>query len=111
MQRTYDITSWTDPMDFLTSLAIRSGKLLKGGEPDLDTVAKMVLYDWQRGKLPWFSPPPMREDEANANDPVVKTEVDMKKEIKTGTTRDHPIDVERTRVLKNFGHLLAKVLA
>lgn len=34
------------------------GKLGKGGEPDLNTAAKMVLYDWQRGKIPFFTPPP-----------------------------------------------------
>lgn len=35
-----------------------SGKLLKGGEPDINTAAKMVLQDWQRGKIPYFEPPP-----------------------------------------------------
>jgi hypothetical protein len=29
LQRTYEIASWTDPIDFLTKLAIRSGKLLR----------------------------------------------------------------------------------
>ena len=31
---------------------------LKGGEPDVNTVAKMILNDWQRGKIPFFVPPP-----------------------------------------------------
>ena len=39
-------------------LAHASGKLVKGGEPDLNTAAKMVLYDWQRGKIPFFKLPP-----------------------------------------------------
>ena len=39
-------------------VARKTGKLLKGGEPDIDNVAKMVLNDWQRGKLPFFTPPP-----------------------------------------------------
>merc|ERR1712203_28785 len=34
------------------------GKLLKGGEPDVNTIAKMILNDWQRGKIPFFVPPP-----------------------------------------------------
>ena len=49
---------WKDTNDFLERLAKKSGKLLKGGEPDVDNVAKMVLNDWQRGKLPFFTPPP-----------------------------------------------------
>lgn len=36
----------------------RTGKLFKGGEPDKNTVAKMMLNDWQRGKIPFFVPPP-----------------------------------------------------
>lgn len=33
---------------------------MKGGEPDVDGVAKMVLNDFLRGKIPWFTPPPKR---------------------------------------------------
>jgi len=55
--RTYKVREWTSHEDFLEKLAKKSGKLLKGGEPDLNTVAKMVLNDWQRGKLPFFVPP------------------------------------------------------
>jgi len=36
----------------------KTGKLLKKGEPDIETAAKMVLYDWLRGKIPYFTPPP-----------------------------------------------------
>ena len=35
-----------------------SGKLTRGAEPDTSTAAKMVLLDWQRGRLPFFSLPP-----------------------------------------------------
>ena len=42
---------------FLDALARKGGRLLKGGEADLDGVAKMVLNDFLRGKIPWFVPP------------------------------------------------------
>ena len=32
------------------------------GEPDLNTAAKKILHDWQRGNLPWFVMPPTLED-------------------------------------------------
>ncbi|XP_017365244.1 nucleolar GTP-binding protein 2 isoform X5 [Cebus imitator] len=32
-----------------------------GGEPDLQTVGKMVLNDWQRGRIPFFVKPPNAE--------------------------------------------------
>lgn len=57
--KTYKIeVGWQDHMDLLTKIAIRFGKLLKGGEPDFDTVAKMMLNDLHRGKISYFVPPP-----------------------------------------------------
>lgn len=46
-----------DHEDFLTQLARNMGKLLKGGDPDLNTAAKKVLSDWLRGRLPYFELP------------------------------------------------------
>uniref|UniRef100_A0A3B4DCA1 Nucleolar GTP-binding protein 2 n=1 Tax=Pygocentrus nattereri TaxID=42514 RepID=A0A3B4DCA1_PYGNA len=58
IQKTYRVPSWSSAEDFLEKLAFRTGKLLKGGEPDLSTVSKMVLNDWQRGRIPFFVKPP-----------------------------------------------------
>ena len=66
--RAYKVKSWDDPVDFLTQLARNSGKLLRGGEPDLNTAARMVLYDWQRGKIPYFALPPDYQDKGSALD-------------------------------------------
>jgi len=68
-RRAYKVRSWKDAEDFLTKLAHASGKLMRGGEPDLNTAAKMVLYDWQRGKIPFFRlPPDYLPDSASAMD-------------------------------------------
>uniref|UniRef100_A0A7M4E3A2 Nucleolar GTP-binding protein 2 n=1 Tax=Crocodylus porosus TaxID=8502 RepID=A0A7M4E3A2_CROPO len=61
IRKTYKIDSWKDTEDFLEKLAFRTGKLLKGGEPDMPTVSKMVLNDWQRGRIPFFVKPPNAE--------------------------------------------------
>ncbi|KAK2077926.1 Nuclear/nucleolar GTPase 2 [Prototheca wickerhamii] len=58
LRRAYRLEDWADAEDFLGQLARRAGKLTKGGEPDLNTVGKMVLLDWQRGRLPFFTLPP-----------------------------------------------------
>uniref|UniRef100_A0A8C7T967 Nucleolar GTP-binding protein 2 n=1 Tax=Oncorhynchus mykiss TaxID=8022 RepID=A0A8C7T967_ONCMY len=63
IQKTYRIPTWSSPEDFLEKLAMRMGKLLKGGEPDLTCVSKMVLNDWQRGRIPFFVKPPGCEEE------------------------------------------------
>ncbi|BGO98688.1 Nucleolar GTP-binding protein 2 [Rhodotorula toruloides] len=56
--RTYGVQEWTGAEDFLTQLARKGGKLLKGGEADYRTVATMVINDWIRGKIPFYVPPP-----------------------------------------------------
>jgi ribosome biogenesis GTPase A len=61
-RRAYQLRSWTGTEDFLAQVARRAGKLLRGGDPDLNTAARMVLYDYQRGKLPFYSLPPGYED-------------------------------------------------
>lgn len=58
IQKTYRIPSWSSPEDFLEKMAFRTGKLMKGGEPDITAVSKMVLNDWQRGRIPFFVKPP-----------------------------------------------------
>jgi nuclear GTP-binding protein len=58
LARTYGMTTWESEDDFLETLARKSGRLLKGGEPDFDGVARMVLNDFLRGKIPWHMPPP-----------------------------------------------------
>jgi nuclear GTP-binding protein len=63
--RTYGIPDWEDYTDFVSKLAYKSGRLLKKGEPDLNTVAKMIINDWIRGRIPFFVPPPDRDEIAN----------------------------------------------
>ena len=65
LEKTYGVKDWSDHLDFLKQIAEKSGKLLKGGEPDLNTVSKMVLNDWIRGKIPFYTAPPEIEDERN----------------------------------------------
>ncbi|KAJ3075304.1 GTPase required for pre-60S ribosomal subunit nuclear export and maturation [Quaeritorhiza haematococci] len=62
IQKTYGIENWEDHVDFLNQVARNTGKLLKGGEPDHGTVSKMILNDWLRGKIPFFTLPPADAD-------------------------------------------------
>jgi len=61
IERTYALTGYENHMVFLELLARKGGRLLRGGEPDVDGVAKMVLNDFLRGKIPWYTPPPKLE--------------------------------------------------
>ncbi|XP_076883127.1 nuclear/nucleolar GTPase 2-like [Bidens hawaiensis] len=73
LERAYKIKQWEDENDFLVQLCKLTGKLLRGGEPDLMTAAKMVLHDWQRGKIPFFVPPPKQDGPEEAD--VAKEDV------------------------------------
>lgn len=68
IQRTYELDHWEDSVDFLTQLAKRTGKLIKGGEADLGSVAKMVLNDWLRGKIPYYTAPPEGDKPGGENE-------------------------------------------
>lgn len=55
-------TTWNDGEEFLTILSRKMGKLLKGGDPDIEATGRIVLQDWQKGRLAYFMPPPEREE-------------------------------------------------
>ena len=58
IRKHYGIKSWDDAVDFLEQYARKIGKLLKGGEADVNAAAKLMLHDFQRGRLPYFTLPP-----------------------------------------------------
>lgn len=53
----FGVSQWEDSDDFLKQVAIKKGKLRKGGEPDVDATAKIILINWQRGDIPYFNLP------------------------------------------------------
>eukprot|EP00921_Rhytidocystis_pertsovi_P010990 GHVQ01017704.1.p1 GENE.GHVQ01017704.1~~GHVQ01017704.1.p1 ORF type:complete len:499 (+),score=57.40 GHVQ01017704.1:4969-6465(+) len=69
--------SWEDSEEFLKILAVKMGKLRKGGEPDLAIAARIVIYDWQRGRLPSFVCPPFKPH----SDEAVETKTPTEEEI------------------------------
>lgn len=69
---TYGIANWKDSEDFLEQLALKTGKLMKGGEANLNAVAKQVISDWQRGKIRFLVHPSQAQlEEAEKKDKPV----------------------------------------
>merc|ERR1719373_62484 len=54
----YGVSTFSDTAEFLAKLAISSGKLKKGGVPDRNLAARIVLNDWNSGKIKYFTHPP-----------------------------------------------------
>ncbi|KAJ7901763.1 P-loop containing nucleoside triphosphate hydrolase protein [Mycena olivaceomarginata] len=59
IQKIYNLPEFDSPLQFLTMLALSSGRLLKGGTPDLTATARQILTDWNHQKIPYFSEPPV----------------------------------------------------
>lgn len=79
---------WADGDGFLSVLGVKMGKLRKGGEPDLETVARIVLYDWQRGRIPFFTMPPRIEEGKEEEEEPVMTEIQSEHAKQVDTSQD-----------------------
>ncbi|XP_063828249.1 nucleolar GTP-binding protein 2 [Ostrinia nubilalis] len=97
--KTYKVDGWDTATEFLEKLAARTGKLLKKGEPDVNQVARMVLNDWQRGKLPFYVAPegfqvPLSKQQNEDEIKVVKTTTEeTNKEVAADTPQTEVEDV------------------
>lgn len=59
------------PRQFLSLIAKSRGKLFRGGTPDLQAAARVVLGDWNNGKIPYYTNPPRRGDGKHESAAVV----------------------------------------
>ncbi|KAK7344712.1 hypothetical protein VNO77_14666 [Canavalia gladiata] len=57
----YKIPSFDSVDGFLRIVATVRGKLRKGGIVDIDAAARIVLHDWNEGKIPYYTMPPIRD--------------------------------------------------
>lgn len=67
LMMTYSVPAFpTGPEGVLTFLAMvarSKGRVLKGGIPDKMMAARLVIRDWNQGKIPYYSTPPTTEVE------------------------------------------------
>ncbi|GMH30922.1 hypothetical protein Nepgr_032765 [Nepenthes gracilis] len=56
----YKIPSFESADDFLQKVATVRGKLKKGGVVDTEATARIVLRDWNEGKIRYYTMPPSR---------------------------------------------------
>ncbi|CAG4976600.1 unnamed protein product [Colias eurytheme] len=66
----YCIPEFSTPQEFYASLASRMGRYKKGGVPDQEAAARILLNDWNTGKVRYFTEPP--------ETPVSEVHVDAK---------------------------------
>jgi nuclear GTP-binding protein len=91
----YGVMEWTDSEDFIGQCAYKHGRLLKGGDPDLNTMSKMIITDWQRGRIPYFVIPD--EFDLKKNKPEEEENVDeedLEENLNTTTDETKNMDIE-----------------
>ncbi|RHZ47322.1 hypothetical protein Glove_585g11 [Diversispora epigaea] len=54
----YNVPMFIDTNEFLIHVARQRGKLRRGGIPCVESAAKIVLQDWNSGKIPYYTTPP-----------------------------------------------------
>ncbi|XP_072940500.1 guanine nucleotide-binding protein-like 3 homolog [Epargyreus clarus] len=54
----YCVPEFSTPTEFFASLASRMGRFKKGGVPDQEAAARILLNDWNTGKVRYFTEPP-----------------------------------------------------
>ncbi|KAJ1931578.1 hypothetical protein EC988_009744, partial [Linderina pennispora] len=54
----YNVPAFMTTRDFLVRLAIQRGQLKRGGIADVEAAARIVLSDWNKGKIPYYTLPP-----------------------------------------------------
>ncbi|KAJ2132635.1 nuclear GTP-binding protein nug1, partial [Coemansia sp. RSA 678] len=65
LQILYNVPAFLDTREFLVHLARQRGLLKRQGIADLIGAARIVLGDWNRGKIPYYTlPPGMAQDSA-----------------------------------------------
>ncbi|KAJ1607825.1 P-loop GTPase [Cryptosporidium canis] len=62
----YKIPMFNSVSEFLTNVSISRGKLNKGGVPDTNSAAMIVLTDWFNGKIPYYSFPPQNNSDQSS---------------------------------------------
>ncbi len=67
----YGIARFAGADEFLRLVAAKRGKLKKGGVADSLAAARIVLGDWNAGRIPFFTLPPARPNAEHATAEVV----------------------------------------
>ncbi len=58
LSRLFDIPPFASGDEFLYQVAVKRNKMSKGGVPDRKLAARLVLLEWNSGKIPFFTLPP-----------------------------------------------------
>ncbi|XP_043706383.1 guanine nucleotide-binding protein-like NSN1 isoform X1 [Telopea speciosissima] len=71
----YKLPTFDSLDDFLQKVATVRGKLKKGGVVDVEATARIILHDWNEGKIPYYTMPPSRKRDEHLEEATVVSEL------------------------------------
>lgn len=81
MMLQYGISDYDDTQEFLSLLARGMGRLKKGGVPDQFVAARIVLNDWNCGKIKYYTHPPEDDQKITGANDIVMAEAQIVSEF------------------------------
>ncbi|KAJ0179710.1 hypothetical protein K1T71_004301 [Dendrolimus kikuchii] len=78
----YSIPQFNTPQEFFAHVASRMGRFKKGGVPDQEAAARILLNDWNTGKVRYYTEPPETLD----------SEIHVDAKIVSATTEEFDIN-------------------
>jgi nuclear GTP-binding protein len=77
LQEKYNTPAFETAEQFLGFVAKARGFLKRGGKPNLTAAGKIILQDWNSGKIPFYTLPPKREGVVGTFNTSNKTIIDV----------------------------------
>lgn len=71
LMKIYNVAKYSSAEEFLDMVATARGKLRRGGAVDITAAARIILQDWNDGRIPYYTLPPKRETEIVGSAQVV----------------------------------------
>lgn len=68
----YGVSDYATPEEFLAIKAQKQGRYKKGGIPDVRLSAKMLIDDWNRGKIRYYTMPPEDDPSTHVSSAIVQ---------------------------------------
>jgi len=93
----YKIPMFSTPTEFLHHVATKRGKIMRGGVPDVESAARVVLHDWNSGKIPYYTIPPESDFAQNRLEASIVTEWSAAFKL------SDIIELEQTSVIQELG--------
>ncbi|KAG0207219.1 Guanine nucleotide-binding protein-like 3 [Mortierella sp. GBA30] len=100
----YGVPLFEDVNDFLVHLARIRGKLKRGGIPDIFSAARSILNDWNSGKIPFYTIPPVTQHTPTAAASMVEGwskefDIDTQEDVQVLASMRSTIDMKHAMAM------------